>query len=307
MKRSVPIVISASRRSDIPRYFWRWFERRRIEGFADFRTAYGVKGRASLAPDQVLGYVFWTRDARPFESQVRSLRSEGGRVSFQFTIAGNGRDLEPHSPAVSSGVESFLRTSALLPEPACIEWRYDPIVMADRTPASHHTRTFSGIARALRGATRVVNVSIVEPCAKALRRISDRSVRYHPPDSDRQRSVLRRYPDLRVADEANSLLQDLADIARGEGIELRVCCNPEYGQVRSRCIGPDLFAPYGIALEEWLRPAPSRSACLCLRSVDIGMDNTCIAGCKYCYAVTSQEVAIDHFRQHDRAGSALRS
>ncbi len=301
-----PVLISASRRTDIPRYFGRWFAERRRAGYAEFETAFRVKGRVSLAPRDVRGYVFWTRDARPFAEPLRALREEGAKWAVQFTINGYPRWLEPHVPSVGGAIESFLAVAHGLPGVDAIQWRYDPIVLAESMPASFHVSAFERLARELEGATHVVNVSIVEPYAKAIRRMGDATVRYRAPDPERHRAVVRRYPALPIAEEAAVLLRELAAIANERGMQLRACCNPEYGLPSSQCIGADLFAPYGLSLEG-VRKAPTRSACRCLRSVDIGMADTCVAGCRYCYVTGSQQAAIASLRAHDPLQPALRT
>jgi hypothetical protein len=314
-QKNAPKLISASRRTDIPRFYARWFGERRRQGFAESRTVFGVPGRISLRRADVLGFLFWTRDARPFMKELEALRSEGIPYAFQFTINGYGRELEPRRPGVAEATGSFLAVSSSLRGPESIQWRYDPIVVSDRYPAADHVRRFEGIARELAGATRVVNVSFVEPYAKAIRRIADPGVQYRAVDPERHRSVARRHPDLPVVKEADSLLRELSGVAEGLGIELRVCCNPEYSGPllglpnRSQCIGPELFAPYGdeiLARVSSLPEAPSRSACRCLQSRDIGMDETCPGGCKYCYVTKSGRTSLENFEKHDPNSPTLR-
>jgi len=305
-----PVLVSASRRTDIPRYFARWFAERRRAGFAQWRNAFGGQGVVSLAPSDVLGYLFWTRDARRFSKPLRALREEGVPFAFQFTLTGLGRDLEPHAPDIAAVIDHFRELSAALPSPTCIQWRYDPVVWSDRTPASFHRDTFARLAGALRGATAVVNTSIVEPFAKTVRRVRDTTVRYRALDPERHATTMLRNPSLPAAgDEGTALLRDLAVIARAHDMELRGCCDPESGLPPSQCCGPDLFAAYGEAFAGRLAskaPSPTRPGCRCLPTVDIGMDNSCLAGCLYCYAVQSQEAAVAAFRRHDPSAPRLR-
>jgi hypothetical protein len=310
-----PKLISASRRTDIPRFYARWFGERRRQGFAESRTAFGVAGRVSLRRAEVLGFLFWTRDAGPFIDELEALRVEGIPYAFQFTINGYGRELEPRRPKLARAIDSFLTLSSRLKGPESIQWRYDPIVVSDRYPAAHHVRQFQGIARRLAGATRVVNVSFIEPYAKALRRIADPGVQYRAVDPRRHKSVARKHPDLPVVQQADSLLKELSAAARESGIELRVCCNPEYSgplwglPEPSQCVGPELFAPYGgdlLASVSSLPEAPTRSACRCLQSRDIGMDETCPGGCKYCYVTSSGRASLENFEKHDPKSPRLR-
>jgi len=310
-----PKLISASRRTDIPRFYARWFGERRRRGFADGRTAFGVTRRVPLRPADVLGFLFWTRDAGPFMGELEALRAEGVPYAFQFTINDYGRELEPRRPELAQAIESFLAVSAAVRGPESIQWRYDPIVVSDRYPAADHLRRFESIARRLAGATKVVNVSFIEPYAKAIRRVADPGVQYRAVDARRHKSVAKRYPDLSVVKEAEPLLRELSAVAGEHGIELRVCCNPEYSGTLlrlpepSQCISPELFAPYGdeiLSSVSSVPAAPTRSGCRCLESQDIGMDETCAGGCKYCYVTNSGRASLENFRKHDPERPTLR-
>ena len=116
-QKNEPKLISASRRTDIPRFYARWFGERRRHGFAESRTAFGVAGRVSLRRADVLGFLFWTRDAGPFMKELEALRVEGIPYTFQFTINGYGRELEPRRPKMAEAIESFLAVSSSLKGP----------------------------------------------------------------------------------------------------------------------------------------------------------------------------------------------
>jgi hypothetical protein len=306
----MPHIISASRRSDIPRYFARFFAERRRAGHVEFRNVFGGWGRASLRDEDVLAYLFWTRFARPFADNLHALRDDGVPHVFQYTITGYGRDLEPHTPGTATAIEDFLAVASRLPDPACIQWRYDPIVLSQTCDRAWHLANFAAIARELAGATRVVNTSLVEPYQKTFRRVANETVHYRTPDPKRHKWVARQKPDLREAGEgARRLLAELGAIAAEHGMALRACSNPELSLPTSQCCSSEIFAPYGESLAralEDLRPGASRPSCRCLQSVDIGMDNTCLAGCRYCYVLLSHETAVANFRRHDPAGVSLR-
>ncbi|MFH0944011.1 MAG: DUF1848 family protein, partial [Planctomycetota bacterium] len=237
---------------------------------------------------------------------LAALRKDGVPYAFQYTITGYGRPLEPYHPPFDAAVSDFLSISEQLPDPACIQWRYDPIVVSRTQDVPFHLANFAAIARRLEGSTRIVNCSIVEPYVKTVRRVADETVRYRPLDPKRHKSVAKKHPDLASAGEPErELLDRLAGIARDRGMVLRACCNPEWRLPASACAGAELFAPHGLALDD-LPTAPTRPNCRCFHTVDIGMDNTCLAGCRYCYVVTSHRVAVANRVVHDPEGEYLR-
>ncbi len=303
-------IISASRRTDIPRYYARWFAERLRAGFAAYRNVFGGSGRVSLQRGDVLGYLFWSKYARPFRGVLEGLRAQGIPYAFQYTITGYGARIEPHVPPPARVIDDFLAVAQDLPNAACIQWRYDPIVLSDTHSQAWHLRNFREIAGALAGATKVVNISFTEPYVRTIRRMADPTVEYRKVDPHRHRTVANQDPPVpQVGDDGTSLLRELTAIARESDMELRACSNPEWDLPRSMCCGPELFAPYGPAVGtavRALRPGPSRDACRCVRTYDIGMDNTCVAGCLYCYVVTSQKTAIANMRRHDPNGPSLR-
>jgi hypothetical protein len=303
-------IISASRRTDIPRYFAKFFAERRRAGYVQFRNAFGGKGSASLREEDVIGYLFWTRFAGPFADNLRALRGEGVPYVFQYTITGYGRDLEPHTPSTARAIEDFRSVSDQLPDPACIQWRYDPVIVSDTYDVGWHLESFARIAGQLAHATRVVNTSLIEPYLKTIRRVADPTAHYREIDLNRHKAAAKRYPNLLQAGESvHQLLRGLTNIASEHSMELRACSNPELGLPAAQCCSAEMFAPYGEQLKPELadlRLKPSRESCHCLETVDIGMDNTCLSGCRYCYVLLSQDSAVNNFRCHDPKGVSLR-
>ncbi len=133
-------LISASRRTDIPHFFGSWFAERRKAGFASYRNAFGGEGCASLRDQDVVAYLFWTKYARPFADQLRALRGDGVPFAFQYTITGYGAEIESRIPNRSRAIEDFLAIASKLPDPACIQWRFDPIVLSGSHDVDFHLR-----------------------------------------------------------------------------------------------------------------------------------------------------------------------
>ncbi len=310
MAAKTPTIISASRRTDVPRFYCAWFRHRRRAGFADFRNAFGGAGRASLRDKDVLAFLFWTRLSAPFGPALDELEADGLPYAFHHTITGLPASLEPDVPDRASAIRDFVQLSKRLPSPRCIQWRYDPLVIGGACTADWHRENFRAIAGQLEGHVAVVNTSVIEPYLKVLRRLPDTAVLFRRPAPTRHRTVIRRYPDLPTGgEETNDLLRSLAEIAAEHGMELRACANPELGLPRSICCSRELFEGWGEETADRVadrRTAPSRDACQCLESVDIGMDNTCVGGCRYCYVTTSSASARRNHEAHDPEASSLR-
>lgn len=305
------VIISASRRTDIPRYYARWFENRRRAGYVTFRNAFGVAGQVSLRDEHVLGYLFWTRYAAPMRAPLQQLLAAGTPFAFQYTLTAYGADLEPNRVDSQKAVDDFVSLSALLPHRACIQWRYDPIVLSERYSVQFHTHHFTQLCRALAGSCKVVNTSIVEPYLRTVSRM-ERVGRYTygPVDQSSHRSVAKRWPELSQAstEELLALTASLGAIAAQHGVELRACANPHLELPTAQCCGAELFAPFGDRVAARLRalkPRPTRSACRCIAAIDIGTATTCPAGCLYCYATASTQTAQRKYRNHDPSIESL--
>ncbi len=303
----MPNIISASRRTDIPQFYGDWFEARRKAGYCESRNVFGRSYRISLDREDVLGYLFWTKNSAPFERRLRSLLAEGVPAAVQFTVTGYGPAVEANIPALSVTVPAFRRASSLLPGPAAIQWRYDPIVLSKSFDSDWHRENFRRIASRLEGATRVCNVSFVEPYAKVVRRMGP-EIGYRTVIRERHGKVSDRHPALRAAgSEGARLVEELSAVAKEHGIELRGCCNPEYRLPPAQCCGAELFRDYGISAQlEALPAAPSRMFCRCLRVLDIGMDDSCPGGCRYCYVTSAAETAEGNYRRRNVDAVRLR-
>ena len=303
----MPHIISASRRTDIPQFYGPWFAARRKAGHCESRNVFGGTCRISLRPEDVIGYLFWSKNTAPFEPQLDALRAEGTPVGVQFTLTGYGPAIEANIPGLDVVLPAFLRASGKLPSPSAIQWRYDPVVITDVYNADWHRGNFRRIASALEGATRVCNLSFVEPYLKVVRRMGEEVV-YRPLDPERHKQAARKHPAMRQAGEPETeLVRDLAGIAREHGIELRGCCDPAAGLPESSCCGVELFECYGTrGLPLPPAPGPTRKGCRCLKSLDIGMDDTCPGGCAYCYVTNDRRAVERNARGHSADSVRMR-
>lgn len=290
-------VISASRRTDIPAFYWRWFMNRLDEGFCDhanpFNTAQ-VK-RVSLKAEDVAAIVFWTRDARPMFKDIPELHRRGYRFYVHYTLNGYARELEPRNPAAGRAVETIKALSGAT-GPERVTWRYDPIILGSATPPAYHIESFTSLVKCLSGAVRDVYISFCEPYAKTRRRLAK-------VEEETGWSF-----DLAEEGHRAALTAELALVAAAYGMRLNTCSQPGLdlpGVRRGRCVDPGRIQALRPGQDLNLKAAPTRPGCDCVASIDIGAYDTCAFGCQYCYATASPTLAARRVKEHDQGGSFL--
>lgn len=288
------MIVSASYKTDIPAFYGEWFVNRMRAGFCLMRNPLNRKViRVPLGPEQLNGIVFWTKNFRPFMKHLPAL--EPYRVPFvvQYTINGYPRSLENHVVDWRRSVETATELSSRFGQ-RCVVWRYDTIILSDETPIDFHLDNFQQIATGLAGVVDEVVISFLQLYKKTERNMNEMSS---------QSGNRWREPSI---EEKRRLAEQLSTIARGKGIRLTICSQPELVTVQepSRCIDSERLAELsGKAFSA--KTQGNRPGCECSASRDIGEYDTCPHGCVYCYAVRSSELAIRRFRKHDPNGEFL--
>ena len=288
------MIISATRRADIPAHYPDWFMNRVRAGYCLVPNPFNARqvARVPLTPESVSAVVFWTRDPRPLIPSLKELDGLGYNYYFQFTLVEYPPALHPHPAPLASRVTAFLRLADLI-GPEKVLWRYDPIVLCTDADADFHRRSFAALARALSGATVRVTVSLMEPYRKTRRRLRDSGVDLLAP----------------TGRDLADMFRHMAEAAGAAGM-VPVSCSDESGLA-------DLgFAP-GACLDQGLlnrlfsldlppaKDPAQRPACRCLPSRDIGMYDACAAGCVYCYATRDFALAKANRRGHDPGSPCL--
>lgn len=272
------MIVSASYRTDIPAYWGRWFLARLEAGFARVRSPYGGKDyEVSLRPEEVDGFVFWTRNAAPFADALAEVGRRGFPFVVQHTITGYPKALEEAAPDAARAVAEFRRLRAAC-GPRAVVWRYDPVIDTTLTPPAWHRDNFARLAAALEGATDECAISFMHPYAKS-RRGLNAAARAH--------GFTWRDPG---AGEKRALASELAAIAADHGMRLTVCSRPDYlaeGLAGAACIDAVRLSDVA-GRPVTARRKGNRPGCLCHESRDIGAYDTCPMGCACCYAVSSR-------------------
>jgi hypothetical protein len=291
------MIISASRRCDIPAFGLPAFRRSLEAGFIEVRNPFNAASirQVSLAPEEVDCIVFWTRDPRPLLFALEGLGEFRDRFFVHITITGYPRALEP---GVAPTAEAVAATAALAGRvgKARIAWRYDPLILAGPLDEAFHLSNFERLAGALSGSVGQVVVSLLDEYASTRGRLeragfsaplfgSPRA----PSNSESTTNCDDRPASKRLPPEPwPGLLEKLAAIASSHGLPIQACAEPfelaPLGIEAGSCIdGRALGTLFGF------EPRPSRDkgqrkSCRCAPSVDIGAYAACPAGCVYCYA-----------------------
>ncbi len=289
------MIVSASRRTDIPAFFGDWFLGRVRAGWAAVANPFNPRQvrRVSLAPERVAALVFWTKNPAPFLPCLDELDARGFAYYFLYTLNPYPRLLEPGLPPLAERLDSFRALADRL-GPERVVWRYDPIIVTSATPPDYHLENFARLARELAGSTRRVVISFLELYAKVRRRLA--------PALARAGWELADYKDGAHEEDLRRLAGGLAALARERGLEMRACAEERdltaQGVMPSACIDAGLLTRlFGLELTPAKDPH-QRGACGCAPSVDIGAYDTCSHGCLYCYASAGPKAVAANLARH---------
>lgn len=285
------MIVSASRRTDIPAYYSDWFFRRLQEGDVLVRNPMNARQiwRVSLSRTVVDGIVFWTKNPAPMLERLGEL--EAYPFYFHFTLNAYGREVEPNVPAKNEVlVPVFQKLSARVGKERVV-WRYDPIFLSDTYSLEYHTRAFEKLARALSGYTEECIVSFLDL-------YHNTASRMHP---------LR--PIGETAAQQLEILCRFAETGRKYGIKLSTCAEKidarALGVAPAHCIDRTRLERIGGFRLSVGKDQNQRPECGCAASVDIGSYHTCPHGCLYCYANAGPAVAKKNFQRHDPSAPLL--
>lgn len=264
------MIISASRRTDIPSYYADWFFHRLQEGYVLVRNPMNFHqvSRISLSADVVDGIVFWTKNPMPMMERLAEL--EGYHYYFQFTLTPYGTEIEPNLPSKNEVIiPAFRRLSEEIGREKVV-WRYDPIFFSEFYTMDYHCRYFELLVSKLAGYTEKCTVSFIDF--------------YKNTKHNAKKMEMRQV----TASEQMELLERFARIARPYHICIETCAEAgdfsRLGVMPAHCIDKERLERIGQFRLDLGKDKNQRSACGCVESIDIGAYNTCKNGCIYCYA-----------------------
>jgi len=279
------MIISASRRTDLPAFYSEWLFNRLKEEFVLVRNPMNIHqiGKISLSPDVVDGIVFWTKNPMPMMERLSEL--EKYTYYFQFTLTAYDRDVELNIPSKNGLIiPAFQDLSKAIGRDRVI-WRYDPIFFNDRYTMEYHCKYFRVLASKLSDYTEKCTISFLD-----LYKNTERNVR---PLNIQVETLEMQY----------ELMQRFSEIAKEYGFYIDTCAEKiELGSLdipHACCIDKDRFERIGSCKLTLGKDPNQRAECGCVASIDIGTYNTCKHGCLYCYANYSQNIVNKNVMAHN--------
>lgn len=279
------MILSVSRRTDIPGFYSEWFFNRIREGFLYVRNPMNAHqvSKINLSPEVVDCIVFWTKNPAPMLSRLHEL--DAYPYYFQFTLTGYGSEIErhiPHKKAVMIPVFQNLSRQIGMER---VIWRYDPILFTDKYTPDYHLHAFRQIAEGLDGCTVKCVISFVDYYAK------------------NQKSLLALHPYSLTGEDLLSFAKELSAIADSHGISVASCAETldlsSCGIGHNCCIDKDLIEKITGCRILADKDKNQRKECGCIGSIEVGTYDTCKNGCLYCYANRTPEIISQNCALYD--------
>ncbi|MBQ2654017.1 MAG: DUF1848 domain-containing protein [Methanobrevibacter sp.] len=281
------MIINTGSRTDIPAFFSEWFLNRVEEGFVCTRNPYNDDIYKYPLDSKIIDCLcFCTKNPKPMLKNSDKLNDFN---QFWFvTITPYGRDIERNVPSFKNVIKSFKELSETLGVNK-VSWRYDPIFITEKYSLDFHIDLFEDMASELHTFTDDCTISFI----------------------DLYQKVLRNFPEAREVTRQEQLIigENFARIAKDYDIQMKTCVEgtllDRFGFDSSGCmtknviekaIGNNLKIPKGkYRIRE----------CDCIFGRDIGAYNTCMHGCKYCYANSNINLVKRNQKLHDHDSPLL--
>lgn len=256
------MIISVSRRTDIPSSHCEWFlERLKEKTVAVQNPFYKNKFyNVDLSKENVDIIVFWSKN--PNIDFLENVRDMGYEFYIHFTITPYDKTVEKNIPNKKLLIKKFADISYKFGKEKII-WRYDPIILNEKFDADYHIKNFSYMADSLKDLTEECIFSFIQIYSKI--------------------KTVFKFINNNI-DEQIELINNLNEIANKNHIVLKNCSQNFNNIAKSSCIDKERIEKIlGYAIKE-KKDKGQRKLCNCIKSVDIGTYNTCYNGCIYCYA-----------------------
>lgn len=285
------MIISASRRTDIPAFYSDWFFNRIKERYVLVPNPYNSKmiSRISLDPAVVDCIVFWSKNPAPMLEKLDKLKEYN--YYFQFTLNPYGPDIENHLPAISKRIDTFKRLSDRIGKEKVI-WRYDPVLTNETYTPGFHKEKFAEIAYELKEHTEKCMLGFIDHYQHIRTAVGQFNIQpLLKADIEEMAVSFKKTVDTcSIQLDTCTVKVDLTHL----GIPGGLCID---NQLVERIAG------YPISVR---KDKNQRDICRCAESIDIGTYESCLNGCIYCYAIKGNYNTVKYnLNKHDKDSPML--
>lgn len=283
------MIINVGQRTDIPAFYSDWFYKRIEEGYVMVRNPFFADRvtKYLLDPNLVDILCFCTKNPQPMLARLAEIAQFN---QFWFvTITPYNQTIEPRVPRVSQVIDSTIELAKKVGKKS-ICWRYDPIFLDDTYTLEFHLKAFASIAARLTGYVDTCVVSFI----------------------DLYQKTTKNFPRVKAVEEKDQqyLIRNLVIIGQKYGFKIKTCAEDpslaKYGADVSGCMTKEVLeAGLNQELSIPSNQGKIRQGCDCLLGNDIGAYNSCLHGCKYCYANYDNETVLANYAKHDKSSPLL--
>jgi len=307
-----PVIISASRSTDIPTFYSDWFVERWKAGYVKWKNPFnGTPLYVSFKNARVV--VFWTKNPKPMVKHLDFLDENVRNYYFQFTLNDYDREgYEGKVPQLESRIKTFKDLSNRIGKDKVV-WRFDPLLLTNDINVKELLNRLERIGNEISAYTNklVFSFADISIYKKVESNLKKEGINY-----------LEFGPDTMI-----EFAEGLKTLNQNWQLQLATCAEKfdlaKYTIQHNKCIDDDLMIKLfshdkilmdflGVEFSEPTLFDPAneiekrknrkdkgqREACGCIMSKDIGEYNTCPHECVYCYANTSKEVATENYHSH---------
>lgn len=282
------MILNTGNRTDIPAFFSDWFYSRIQEGYVCVRNPYfpNQVTKYRLDPQVIDIICFCTKNPKPMLSRLDLIK---GYKQFWFvTITPYNQSIEPHVPNKNEIIRSFIELSKKIGS-HCIGWRYDPIFLNDYYTIDYHLHIFEKMCQKLLGYTHQCVISFI----------------------DLYQKTKKNFKDVQEVNENDQiyLCQKFVEIGKRYHIEIYTCHENKTlkttGVHTSGCMNQQIIEKALDCSLKLPKISEARQGCRCLLNNDIGVYNTCLHGCLYCYANYDRSTVLNNYKKHNKKSPFL--
>lgn len=283
------MIVNVGGRTDIVNYYSEWLMNRIAEGFAYSRNPLFPNNvsKISLKPENVDCLMFCSKNYKPMLKYMEEINNKY-RIICHYTITAYDKDVEPNVPDIDTSIKTLIELSKIIGKEKVL-WRYDPILLTKKYTIERHLQTFENMAKQIAPYVQRCIFSFVEMYKK---------LDYNMPE----------IIPFKESDKIE-ILKGIGEISKKYNLYTQTCGtnenNEKYGIHVSGCTTTEILEKANNIKYKNIKAKPMRKGCNCIPSRDIGAYDTCLNGCKYCYANRRPELAIENIKQHDKNSPLL--